>query len=344
MHSHQWSADPRVPGIGLGFFETSLAGEPALFHTGARIHFSLLCLFPGRKVGLFVVHAMRQGGEFQTLRADFARAFAARYFPHVSPPSPQDDGAAARATALTGVYRPHLLPTTTIERAAGLFSDTRVRIGPDGRLRVEVPAAPPLTLTEIDAGLYRVMEGPEEGLTFAFQRDERGRVRGMSMSGSTADPVTFERLAWFRRGALHAVLLGLVFLLFAACAVAAPVASVVRRIRRRPATGPAAPRRTWWTAVGAGWLVLASPLSIAALVLQTGDDTAADGLRFALRVGCTFLLAGAAAALALVPLSVMVWRKAFWSTPRRVWFYALAAAATVAVPLLLHYHLPRYWF
>jgi hypothetical protein len=89
----------------------------------------------------------------------------------------------------------------------------------------------------------------------------------------------------------------------------------------------------------------ASPLSIAVLILlHRGDDAAADGLRLALMAGCTFLIAGAVVGLSLVPLSIRVWRRRYWSPPRRIFFYALAGSAVLAVPLLLHYHLLGYWF
>jgi CubicO group peptidase (beta-lactamase class C family) len=345
MHAAQWRADSRVPGVGLGFFESNIGDEPGLFHTGARIHFSLLYLYPRQRVGVFIVHAMRQGGTFQTLRQDFVRAFTARYFPHAPPSARDDSGAPLRAAEFAGVYRPHLLPTTTIERAADLFSDTRVRVRPDGRLEIKIPAGPKLSLLEIDDDLYRATDGPQEGLRIAFQRDAQGRVRRMSMSGNTQDPITFERLTWYERGTLHAMLLAAAFLLFAGGAVTEIVAAVLRIIRRRQRDlGPAPARRTWIVAVIACVFVLATPLSVAVTLLAlTRDDTSADALRVAVTVGCTLLLAAMAVGIALVPLSVRVWVAGHWSTLRRLYFYALGAAAVVAAPLLFHYHLLGYW-
>lgn len=348
MHARQWSADPRAPGVALGFFESTLGGQPGLFHTGARTHFSLLYVFPQRRVGIFIVHAMRQGGEFQTLRTDFVRAFAAHFFPQTPlPPVIDAGGAAARAGQFAGVYRPHLLPTTTIERAADLFSDTRVRVGEAGMLELKIPAGPALTLVEAGEGLYRVTGGPDEALVVAFGRDERGRVRRMSLSGSTQDPVSFDRLAWYQRGTFHAGLLAVFFVLFAGLAVATVVGGAIRVFRRdaRPAAGLPGAARTWAAAATAASLLTASPLSIAVLILlHRGDDAAADGLRLALTAGCTFLIAGSVVGLSLVPLSVRVWQRRYWSAPRRVFFYALAGSAVLAVPLLLHYHLLGYWF
>ncbi|MDH5537572.1 MAG: beta-lactamase family protein [Betaproteobacteria bacterium] len=347
MHARQWGADPRAPGVALGFFESTLGGQPGLFHTGARTHFSLLYVFPQRRVGIFIVHAMRQGGEFQALRTGFVRAFAAQFFPQTPPPPVlDDDGAATRAGQFAGVYRPHLLPTTTIERAAGLFSDTRVRVGDAGVLELLIPAGPALTLVEVGEGLYRATGGPDDGLVVAFRRDERGRVGRMSLSGSTQDPISFERLAWYQRGTFHAGLLAVCFVLFVGLAVATATGGAIRVFRRhaRPA-GPPGAARTWAAATTAALLITASPVSIAVLILMhRGDDAAADGLRLALTVGCTFLIAGTAVGLSLVPLSIRVWQRRYWSPPRRTFFYALAGSAVLAVPLLLHYHLLGYWF
>ena len=347
MHARQWSADRRAPGVALGFFESTLGGRPGLFHTGARTHFSLLYVFPQHRVGIFIVHAMRQGGEFQTLRSDFVRAFAARFFPHPLPLPVSDDGrAAARASEFAGVYRPHLLPTTTIERAAGLFSDTRVRVSDAGVLQLKIPAGPTLMLVEAGEGLYRATSGPDEGLVVAFGRDQGGHVRRMSLSGSTQDPISFNRLAWYQSGTFHAALLAVFFVFFVGLAVATVVGGAMHVFRRhaRPA-GPPGAARTWAAAATASLLVTASPLSVAILILlQRGDDAAADGLRLALTVGCTFLILGAVVGLSLVPLSIRAWRRRYWSAPRRIYFCALAVSAVVAAPLLLHYRLLGYWF
>ena len=91
-------------------------------------------------------------------------------------------------------------------------------------------------------------------------------------------------------------------------------------------------------------LVTSAPISIALLVLgHTGDDAAAHGLRLALTVGLTLLLAGAAVGLALVPLCARAWRGRYWSPARRVYFTVLAAGPLLALPLLWRYHLLGYW-
>lgn len=203
-----------------------------------------------------------------------------------------------------------------------------------------------MSLVEIDSGLYRVLNGPNEGLTIAFERDAGGGVRRMAMSGSTQDPVSFDHLAWYQRGTPHALLMGAVFLLFVGCTLAELLGGALRLLlRRERVLELLGARRAWGAAVTAGALMMSAPLSVAALALtHRGDDTASDGLRLALTVGLTLLLAGTAVGLALVPLSLRAWRERYWSAARRVYFTTLAIGALIAAPLLLRYHLLGYWF
>lgn len=350
MRQTQWRPSDVTPGVGLGFFASDLGGVPGVFHTGARVHFSLMYLVPEHGLGIFVVHAMRQGGPHQTLRTDFARALIERYIQ----PDPLEPASLATqrswppSTQYAGVYRPVLLATTTIERAAQLATDTPVEAAPDGSLTVRVPGGTRLDLQRVGRSHYRVRGGSNDGLHVAFTRGDDGRVRGFAMSGSTQDPVSFERLRWFERGVFHSLLIGAILILFVSTALAALFASLVRRIfRRRGAVDDSTPEAKWaWRLVIiTGSLVLLSPLSTFLIVAtHQGDDTAAGGLRFALSVGLTFLLLGTVTGLTLPPLAVTAWRRRYWGIARLTYFTLLATGVLVALPLLYHYHLLGYWF
>ncbi|MDQ3519789.1 MAG: beta-lactamase family protein [Gemmatimonadota bacterium] len=350
MHARQWSAEPRLPGVALGFFESDLGGEQGLFHTGARTHFSLLYLLPERRVGIFLVHSMRQGGEFRTLRTDFVRGFAHRYFGNATVARagrrPLHPHSAAR---FAGVYRPILFASTTIERAARLGTDTRVTAHDDGSLSIAIPGGPRLQLVEIDSGLFRVSYGPEQGTTVAFTTDGDGSVGRMALAGNTQDPVSFERLAWYERGKLHASLLAGAFLLFLSCAVTGVVrlaTFLIHRWRgRQDPVEPPPQRWAWRAAVLTSALVVLAPISVAAIVLtHTGDDTAADNLRFGLTVGLTLLLVGATLGATLVPFAIHAQRRRYWSPARRAYYLMLAIAGMLSLPLLGYYNLLGYRF
>ncbi|HJR35019.1 MAG TPA: serine hydrolase domain-containing protein, partial [Gemmatimonadales bacterium] len=170
MQTTRWTAHPQAPGAGLGFFESDLGGQRGLFHTGARIHFSLLYLLPDRDLGIFLVHSMRQGGPFQPLRAAYVRSFVARYVQGDSTGSGTGDraGKVVRARERAGVYRPVLLSSTTIEKAALLGADTRVRAASDGSLDVTLPGGGTIRVVEQASGVYRALDGPHAGVVFAF--------------------------------------------------------------------------------------------------------------------------------------------------------------------------------
>ena len=342
MHATQFRADARQPGVALGFFETDLGGRRALFHTGARVHFSLIWLSTELDLGVFVVHAMRQGGEFQTLRTDFVRALLERFGASGPAPAYRRMDADAR---YAGVYRPILLNSSTIERAAWLGMDTRVRLI-RGRLRVEIPGGPVILLAPVDRDLYRGIAGPHGDLTLSFQRDARDRVTGMTLAGGTQDPTRFERLAWWRRGLLHAIALGAAFALFLVYALAWPIGALVRSVRGTPrAPEPRAARIARIAARATATLVVLAPLVVAALVLSHhGDDTAGQHLRSSLTVGLSLLLLGAIVSLSLPVFAALAWRRRWWTTRRRVGYSALAVAALVALPLLAWYHLLGFHF
>jgi hypothetical protein len=170
----------------------------------------------------------------------------------------------------------------------------------------------------------------------------------MSLSGSTLDPVSFERIGWYQRGYLHAAVLGFVSLLFVGCAVGSLIPALVRAVRRKNrALHPQVVlkgRAAWQVAVLVGVLAGMAPVSVVLLLMiHTGEDKAAQGLRVALSVGLTFLVTGAITGASLVPLTVRAWRNRYWSLGHRLYYTALAIGWLVSIPLLVHYRLLGYW-
>ncbi len=345
MQATHWTAIPSAPGVALGWFETRLAGVPALFHTGARTHFSLMVLVPDAGVGIFLVHSMHQGGPYQTLREDFARAFIERF---VAPAraGPGADIAAGGGPApaapaadhrFAGVYRPSLLPSTTLARAGWMALDTRVRAAPDGRLRVALPfAGRGIDLAPAGPGLYR----SDDGVVLAFRRPG-GDGPDMVLSGATQDPVSFTRLAWYQRGTLHAAAALLALLL--------PLAWLVRslaalRRRRAHAARPGAARAAARAATAYSSLTVAAPLALLAAVLMGGGPGSPGAVEFGLRLSLTLLLA---ASLTAPVLAWLVWRclrAGSGSRSRRIHLTALSAVGLLMIPFLAYYHLLGYYF
>jgi len=345
MHRRQFGAHPNAPGVALGSFESNIGGVRGLFHTGARTHFSLMYLIPQRDVGIFIVHSMRQGGPFQSLRGDYVRAFVDRYFPDSSTPPLPPLGAAGRADRLAGVYRPILLSATTIERAAWLGADTRVTSHGDGSLSVAIPAGPTLRAWEVEPGRYVTLGGAGGGadLTIAFSDTIGAKATRMSLSGGTQDPVSFDRLGWYQRGRLHAVIMAAAFAIIISLCLVAAVGRVARLVRRRPRSDMrwgAGERTSWRFAIWASALTLAAPIAgVALAILGQSEAAAADGLRRALVVALSLLVVGCALALATIPAAVVAWRHRYWTAGRRIYVTVFACAAAVLVPMLAYYRL-----
>lgn len=90
--------------------------------------------------------------------------------------------------------------------------------------------------------------------------------------------------------------------------------------------------------------VIAPLLTVALVLSHAGEDTAADGLRFALKWGIGALTIGAAIAVLLVPLAAYAWRTREWTRTRRVVFTTVAVIECAGALLLAHYHLVGWWF
>jgi CubicO group peptidase (beta-lactamase class C family) len=329
MWTTRWRAHPDVPGVAVGWFETRLGGVSALYHTGARHHFSVLWMAPSRRLGVFLVHSMRQGGPFQNLRAEFVRGFVERYL------VPETDAAPQPASPVVdGVYRPLLLGTTAVERAGYLLLDTRVTTAAGGGLTMRAPGGlGTITARPIGGGAYEVGGGPHAGLRLGFVTDH-GTTR-IAVGGSLLDPLVFTRLRWWERGTLHAALLGGACL---ALSLAAVIRAVRRLVRRRPA--PSGPLQRGWTVAAACGAMVLLALGTGVVTLLTMPELgAASHLRGGVRIARACFAVASVLGVALPVLALLSWRAGWGRASGRVLFSLTALAGLVAAVLLVHYRL-----
>jgi CubicO group peptidase (beta-lactamase class C family) len=350
MQSRQRSANPSAPGVAIGFFESDVGGQRALFHTGARIHFSLMYLLPEQRVGIYLVHSMRQNGPFQSLRLDFVRAFVNHYFadtvtrvtlPPTARPNP-------RARRFAGTYRPVLISGTTIERVAWLGLDTRVTANDDGSLSVAMPGGPRLRGVELKPDVYRVVEGKEAGLTIAFSDTTGGPLTRMSLSGTTRDPLSFDRLRWYARGTFHAIVLVLAYVVIASCLPVLALAAIARRFRRgrdeSPSSLDSTAIRVRRLAIGASVSAIAAPIVFGGLlVFGSNEADTGTGLRRALIAATTLLLIASLLALGVLLLTAF-FRRQHVLRGWRPYDALIGIAGAVLAPLLAYYHVLGPWW
>jgi CubicO group peptidase (beta-lactamase class C family) len=324
MHATHWRAHRQVPGIALGWFETRLGGVNALYHTGARHHFSVAWILPSHRTGVFLVHSMRQGGRFQGLRTEVIQAFVQRYF------TPDSGPAGATSTAeVGGVYRPLILGTSTVERAGYMMLDTPARVQNDGRLSMTVPGGLGRLVAEpIGEGLFEVRVGSQAGLRIGLVPGE-GTPR-IALGGTLLDPVVFTRLRWWERGKLH---LAMLILGCAALGLVSLVRGARWAFRRRSATPPSA-AVAWRIATGAGSALLVALGAFLITVVTTPEAGASEHLRRGLGVVRTVLSFAAVLGLAL-PIATFAAGRQSGTTRTARFLLTLLSLAGVGVALLL---------
>lgn len=329
MHATHWRGHRAVPGVALGWFETNLGSMRGLYHTGARHHFSVAWLDPSQRIGLFLVHSMRQGGPFQNLRTNVVRGFVERYYV-AGIPRPQ----ATPSHGIAGVYRPALLSTTTVERAGYLLLDTPVRSTAGGNVTMHAPGGLGTVIAHpIGDGAFEVRTGPQADLRLGFFEHAGGSSR-IAMGGTLLDPVLFTRLAWWQRGFVHAILLVVSCLALVLAVTVYAAGWFVRRRRRIVIRNPA------WAVISAGGLALAlAVLAFVALIFSTPEIGAAEHMRSGLRAVLALLSAAAVLCGALPLATLLGWRHGTESIAGRVTLCLLSSAGVVVAVLLWHYRL-----
>jgi hypothetical protein len=187
--------------------------------------------------------------------------------------------------------------------------------------------------------VYRVADGAFEGLAVAF-RTSSGGVEGMAMSGLTQDPVSFQRLPWWRSGKLHAIMIVLAYVTIASWSVAAAMAALIRRIRgRRRAWEPTNGSARTVGLTGSAVLTAAPLMALAVLIGTGGDDPTSGNVHRALWVLTMGLFVGTTLASAGSVFSVRAWRERLWSPPARFHFMLVSLSGAVLMVMLAWYHL-----
>lgn len=347
MQKQQFTAHTNIPGMAFGFFENYTNGRRVLYHTGLSGHQSLFFLLPEENVGFYLVLSARQDGPDQNLRKEFMQAFLDRYYPAPQPfilPAPPADFA-KRAEHFTGIFRPNLLPQTTVEKLGNLGTDTQVTENGDGTLTVALPplGSMKFRIVEVEPLLFR----SEDGFYFAFGEDQDGNIRSMNMSGSIVDPASFERLEWYESGTLHALLAAFGFLILSSF----PVIEVARFIlySRRKQTGHKSStsrmrRMAWAIPTLVTVLVTLSPILAFAWYFIGDPELRPYKIESALYISLSVLQLAALLGLTLPYFAVRAWKSGEGSVVLRVYFSMVALVGALMLPFLWYWNLLGFRF
>ncbi len=233
MQKTHFQVDAHLGGSAYGFYERRHNGLRILEHAGDALEgfSSLAMLLPKHDIGLFVSYNGREGGR---ARFQLANAFLDNFFPAKTATMVPPTGFAARAGDYTGTYRLNRHTRTSFLRLVGrsLAMETQVRDNGDGTLSFNYPAdlMPPARWTEVKPGLLRRVDAEVYAV---FTRVEgSGQFDRLALDAPMQ--LSLDRVAWHESRGVTALVLSTFLMTFVFGLLVWPLASVIRRLRRRP--------------------------------------------------------------------------------------------------------------
>jgi CubicO group peptidase (beta-lactamase class C family) len=328
MHARQFSMDPAVNGMALGFYEENRNGHHIVGHGGDTNYFhSDMHLVLDEGLGFFVSYNSSGKGE-QDVRTALWETFLDRYF------SPSKQPAEATATrgvdSVVGKYLSSRRAQTTILRALWLvLAEASVSEAPNGTVEVDQMkdlGGQPKRWRGIGNMTFREVGGQQ---LLIFKRDASGHVQ---MIGE--DPTAiFQRVSWNDNKNFLSVALGFAALLFTLTLVLWPVGALLRRRYKRTLTLTAGERRLRLLVKLVCALDLGALVAFTVIVTSGFSDLTvfSDRLDPWLRVLQVVLFLGVVGTAAILYNSYRVWRTAGSGLWTRIYATGLVLASFVYV-------------
>lgn len=230
MHARQFTMDPAIEGMCLGFYEENRNGHHIIGHGGDLTYFhSDLHLVLDANLGFFVSYNSTGKGE-QDPRSFLWEKFLDRYFPYTPPALPaMTEAEKAEVKRAVGNYVPSRRADTTIMSSLWyLLVGNSVSQNSDGTLQVEglnKDNGQPKHWQPIGNMTFAEVDGQKK---LIYQDRDGGLLVG-------ADPIeVFQRVGWSHSKKFLQVLLGSSATIFALTILLWPIAWGVRKHYARP--------------------------------------------------------------------------------------------------------------
>lgn len=333
MQRQQFTADPRIPGMGYAFEQRPHNGRRVLFKDGdlPGVHHNL-ALLPGKDVGIHVAYngdgtdsAAFWGGK------ELIDRIIDEFFP--ARETPGSATAATDVSRYAGGYRDTRTSLTNFTRVAGLTAPITVEATGKGRLTTsglsEDPSVSTQNWLQVKPGLFRLDGGDA---TIAF--DESG-----ALVSSQAPSGAYTRLAWYASPIMHMIVAGVAVLALLAGFILIPVRGLIRAVRHRggvSAGARVAGVLAWLTAAcvvlfAAGFSVVAADSNRLMQLPLTGDPILSFTLNTVSVMGVL--------TLAVVVAAVLAWTRGWWTVFGRVAYGGFAVAAIAFIAFAVTYRL-----
>jgi len=335
MRQRQISNHPKLPGMGLGFWEEFKNGQRALHHGGDLLGFqSRLYLLPHKNLGLFVAinTASRQ------LPLDLTNQFMDRFYPAkelllASAPARRDSLA-----RYAGGYLWTRCPRSTIGKVAASSFEIRVTPDANGTLTLTYPFVFPwgqIHYTEVEPLLFQPYPGSANPDEIGFREDSQGRITFLFQG-----PLAFERLRWRETTPVQLELGATLLRIFLLACLGLAGRYIFRRWRRLPSTSTSPPARAAKRLVWiVGLLNLCFVAGTAVTFAAVGPYGLGHGVPTPIKRLLVITLVTAVLSAALFVLDVLPWKNAWWSLPTRLLHSVYTVAALGFVAYLNYWNL-----
>ncbi len=229
MHARQFSMDPAVNGMALGFYEENRNGLRIIGHGGDLTYFhSDMHLIPSEGLGFFVSYNSVGKGELD-VRTALWDDFLDRYFPvHQTRPPTVESG---NLDSIEGKYLSSRRAQTTILRSLWwILAEASVSKNADGTITVDTMkdfAGQPKRWRPIGNMQFREVGGQQ---LIVFKRDSSGRLMMV-----TEDPIDIaQRVSWTQNQTVLQFALGFALVIFVGTLLLWPVGALLRRHYKQP--------------------------------------------------------------------------------------------------------------
>ena len=327
MQQQHFTNDSHVSGWTYGYMEMNLNDQRLLSHKGdTPLFHSLLALWPGERLGLFVSY--NGDGGSQALMP-LLQAFLDHYFP-VSIPTPVEPaiGSFQRLDRYTGSYRLMSSASTTFEKAKTFLQfQVDVSLDRDGALRL-TGLGDPARLLEVEPRVFRLplIDGrPNRVGNIVFGIDDTGHITHFLLTNEPL--VVYKKIEWYQTATFNYGLLGVCIALFA---------SAVLRLIAFQRGGPHANEPRFADRL----ICVISALNLIFLIgilitLSRPYVTTRDIAPFLMPLLSVALMSAALTIGALV-CALVAWTNRYWNIVARI-HYTLVALAAAAFVWWLNY-------
>jgi CubicO group peptidase (beta-lactamase class C family) len=328
MHARQFSMDPAVNGMALGFYEENRNGHHIVGHGGDTNYFhSDMHLVLDEGLGFFVSYNSSGKGE-QDVRTALWEKFLDRYFPFSEP---RTEATGTRGIdSVAGKYLSSRRAQTTILRSLWwVLAEASVSEAPGGTIEVDQMkdlGGQPKRWGAIGNMNFREVGGQQ---FLVFKRDASGH---MQMIGE--DPTAiFQRASWNENKNVLMVALGFAALLLAVTLILWPVGTLLRRHYKRTLPLSPSERRLRLLVKIVCAVDLGALVAFTAIVTYGFSDLTlfSDRLDPWLRILQVVLFLGVVGTAALLYNSYRVWRTAGTGIWTRIYTTGLVLASLIYV-------------